>query len=70
MQSRSNAYIRYVSECNPEDERNAWWNKNELTVIDSLPYILANAMRHPFGDGEKDIEKFFGRNAHNEEVKK
>ena len=47
---------------NPEhgEERNAWWREEELKVINSLPYILANGMRHPFGRGHITAKKHFG----------
>ncbi len=34
---------------NPCPQYNAWWNKSELQVINSLPRILAKAILHPFG---------------------
>ena len=42
-------------------EKNAWWNSSELTVVNSLPYLLARRMRHPFGTGLKDVEYAFGK---------
>ena len=47
---------------NPEhgEERNAWWREEELKVINSLPYILANGIRHPFGKGQITVKKHFG----------
>ena len=47
---------------NPEhgEERNAWWREEDLKVINSLPYILANGMRHPFGKGQITAKKHFG----------
>ena len=47
---------------NPEHggERNAWWREEELKVINSLPYILADGMRHPFGRGYITAKKHFG----------
>ena len=47
---------------NPEHggERNAWWREEELKVINSLPYILADGMRHPFGRGYISAKKHFG----------
>ena len=41
-------------------ERNAWWNEDELEVVDSLPRILAYSIAHPFGSGRVDAERFFG----------
>ena len=47
---------------NPEhgEEHNAWWREEDLKVINSLPYILANGMRHPFGKGQITAKKHFG----------
>ena len=47
---------------NPEhgEEYNAWWKEEDLKVINSLPYILANGMRHPFGKGHITAKKHFG----------
>ena len=47
---------------NPEhrEERNAWWKEEDLKVINSLPYILADGMRHPFGKGLITAKKHFG----------
>ena len=30
-------------------ERSAWWNENELEVIGSLPDLLSQNLKHPFG---------------------
>lgn len=54
------ASIDYINGCNPGREHNAWWGKSQLKVIDSVPHILAKAMKHPFGSGGQDVEKFFG----------
>lgn len=47
---------------NPEhgEERNAWWEGKDLKVINSLPYILADGIRHPFGKGYITAKKYFG----------
>ena len=47
---------------NPEhgEEYNAWWKEEDLKVINSLPYILANGMSHPFGRGYITAKKYFG----------
>ena len=47
---------------NPEHgrERNAWWKEEDLKIINSLPYILADGMRHPFGKGYITVKKHFG----------
>ncbi len=41
-------------------EKSAWWDEDELVVIDSLPRLLAHCTAHPFGRGKVDVEKFFG----------
>ena len=47
---------------NPEhgEEYNAWWREEDLKVINSLPYILASDMSHPFGRGYITAKKHFG----------
>ena len=50
--------IVFIGE-NTTGEHNAWWNASDLTVIDSIPKILAKEMAHPFGNGKKDVELFF-----------
>ena len=54
--------IDYINNCNKHHERNAWWNAEDLQIIDSIPRLLANAMYHPFGRGKEDVEKFFNPN--------
>lgn len=41
---------------NPGLEPTAWWAEINLTKIANLPKILAKAMAHPFGNGEKIVE--------------
>ena len=53
------ASINYIGNTNPKSERNAWWDKNELIVIDSIPHMIATATCHPFGKGDIDVERFF-----------
>jgi hypothetical protein len=53
------ASIWFIGEQNPDSERNAWWNKKELIVIDSVPHLLGMCMCHPFGIGKKDVEKYY-----------
>jgi hypothetical protein len=31
------------------DEKNAWWDADEFTVIGNLPDLLAKNLSHPFG---------------------
>lgn len=54
------ASITFIGCENPDNEQNAWWDDSELTVIDSLPYLLSRSTCHPFGSGESDSEHFFG----------
>jgi len=53
--------ITYIGELNPKHEYNAWWNHEELEIIDSIPRMLALSMAHPFGEGKKDVTKFFNQ---------
>ena len=53
------ASIRFIGDLNVGDEHNAWWPKSQLTVIDSIPGMLARACAHPFGKGKEDVELFF-----------
>lgn len=57
--SGKKASIRYIGDLNIGKEHNAWWDVSELTVIDSIPKMLAIAMAHPFGDGRKDADSLF-----------
>ena len=50
--------IVFIGE-NTTGEHNAWWNASDLTVIDSIPKILAKEMADPFGNGKKDVELLF-----------
>jgi hypothetical protein len=52
-------HINFIKGCD-FGEHLAWWDESELTVIDSIPFILASAMKHPFGCGQDDVDKFFG----------
>lgn len=42
-------------------EKNAWWRSSELEVVNSLPYLLARQLRHPFGAGLADVDTAFGK---------
>lgn len=53
------ACIYFIETLNIGGERNAWWDVSELTVIDSIPRMLANATAHPFGKGKDDVKLFF-----------
>lgn len=58
--SGGSASIRYFLDCNPKNEHDAWWGKNDgLVVVDSLPRILANCMVNPMGDAKDQGSKFF-----------
>ena len=53
------ASIQYIGNLNICNERNAWWDEKELTIIDSIPKMIAMAMAHPFGCGRQDVEELF-----------
>lgn len=53
------ASINYIGDLNIGNERNAWWDEQELTVIDSIPRMIAMATAHPFGIGKRDVEELF-----------
>lgn len=53
------ASINYIGDLNIGNERNAWWDEQELTVIDSIPKMIAMATAHPFGIGKRDVEELF-----------
>jgi hypothetical protein len=40
-------------------EHNAWWDFDELKLIDSLPNLMARTMSHPFGTGRSAGETHF-----------
>lgn len=39
--------------------KNAWWEQDELEKIDSLPHLLAREMTNSFGNGRKEVDKYF-----------
>ena len=41
--------------------RCAWWKPEELQKEDSLPNLLARTMAHPFGNGAKEVDKYYER---------
>lgn len=53
------ASISYINNLNTSNEHNAWWDEDELEVIDSIPRLIADATCHPFGKGPKDVKAFF-----------
>ena len=53
------ASISYINNLNIGNEHNAWWDEDEIEVIDSIPRLIADATCHPFGKGSKDVESFF-----------
>jgi hypothetical protein len=57
--SGEEASIAFIT--NEHHEKNAWWYRDELEVVNSLPYLLANNLPHPFGRGRADVEIFFGK---------
>lgn len=42
------------------DLKAAWWEKNELTVVNNAAAIIANEMAHPFGGNRKQSDLLFG----------
>lgn len=55
----SKASINFIGNMRYDADRNAWYETGELTVIDSIPHLLAIAMCHPFGSGHKDADMYF-----------
>jgi len=53
------ASITFIETLNIGREHNAWWDVSELTVIDSIPKMIATATAHPFGRGKDDVKAFF-----------
>lgn len=53
------ASISYIGGMNPGNMHCAWWDESELTVIDSIPRMLALAMTNKYGSHQCDIEKFY-----------
>ena len=49
------AAINFIGDTNKGGENNAWWNIEQLEVIDSIPRMIAKAMCHPFGRGHEDV---------------
>lgn len=39
---------------------NAWWGKEELTVVNNAVAIIANQMAHPFGDNTEQGDILVG----------
>jgi len=52
------ASIVFIGE-NSAEEKNAWWDENELKVIDNLASLLSRKLAHPFGDGKKCADEFY-----------
>lgn len=38
----------------------AWWEENEITVVNNAAAIIANEMAHPFGGNEEQGDLLFG----------
>ena len=51
--------INYIGDLNIGQEYNAWWDESELTIIDSIPKMIAMGLAHPFGNGKSDVNNFF-----------
>ena len=56
------ASIMFINGLNDGTDHNAWWDEEELTVIDSIPRMLAMATAHPGGKGKHDVNIFFNIN--------
>ena len=39
--------------------KNAWWNPDELEIVDSLPNLLAREMAHPFGNNKSSASEYY-----------
>lgn len=58
--SESGASIEFIGEVPMFNrEKSAWWDAEELQIIDSLPNLLARTMSHPFGAGDSAGDKHF-----------
>ena len=52
--------IDYLNDCNPQNEKNSWWTKNDgLVLVDRLPRVISNALAHPFGSNKEQGDVFF-----------
>ncbi len=39
--------------------KNAWWNPDELEIVDSLPNLLVREMAHPFGNNKSSASEYY-----------
>ena len=39
--------------------KTAWWQEQELEIIDNLPNLLSRELRHPFSSNKKYEENIF-----------
>jgi len=46
-QGRRSASISFLGTF--EDEKYAWWGKDEFEIIDNLPDLLSRNLKHPLG---------------------
>lgn len=53
------ASIEFIGNLRVGNDKNAWWLRSELMVVDSLPKLLARTMYHPFGKGLEDVKHLF-----------
>jgi hypothetical protein len=50
--SGSGASIEFIGNIDRfKREKSAWWDAEELVVIDNLPNLLTRSLAHPFGGG-------------------
>lgn len=54
---RNQYSITFLKGKNPNREHNAWWYEEQLTLVDSILTIIAEAMCHPFGNNKVHIRK-------------
>jgi hypothetical protein len=54
------SYSVRIFGANDAGEKSAWYDPDELTVIDSLPRVLAKGLEHAFSSGDQFTELHFG----------
>jgi hypothetical protein len=60
MSASGSASVEFLRGQKQYGEKTAWWIESELTVIDSLPWLLSRELSHPFGNGKEQAETIFG----------
>ena len=59
LNGKTEASITFIGDGNPTKEKNAWWQENELVVLDNLPSLLSRNLAHPMGNGKKMAMKAY-----------